>query len=341
MRGACGTKTSRLGILAVIALALVAALLAPPAGSADQKPPAGGKPGALLDPESRVLPTGDGSLHITYYKSPGDRESPVVVLLHMKDGSRFVWQGENGFARKLQKNGFAVITVDLRYHGESKAGGAVGTGNANQGGTKKKDKKKAGLDLKPGDFEAMAQIDMEAVKGFIKDEHQAENLNMNKMGIVGPEMGASIAAAYAEVDWEKEPYDDGPEGSQTPRGQDVRALVFISPQEKFHGMPMAKVISHLKDPSLDIAFLICCGSESQDKKESEKIYKMAATPESNKSRVYFMSYDKARLIGTDLLDKGLDLEDRMLKFFDKHLMKLDAPWRNRESRRAKIGKKKS
>jgi pimeloyl-ACP methyl ester carboxylesterase len=329
-----------LGILAVIGTALVAAVLAPPAGGADQKPPAGGKPGALLDPENRVLPTGDGSLHITYYKSPGDRESPVVVLLHMKDGSRFVWQGDNGFARKLQKSGFAVITVDLRFHGESKAGGAVGAGNANQGGNKKKDKKKAGLDLKPPDFEAMAQVDMEAVKGFIKDEHQAENLNMNKMGIVGPEMGASIAAAYAEIDWLKEPYDDGPEGSQTPRGQDVRALVFISPQEKFHGMPMAKVITELKDPAREIAILICCGSEAQDKRESDKIYKMANTPAINESRMYFKSYPNNRLIGTDLLDKGLDLEERMLAFFDKHLKKLDAPWRNRESRRAKIGKKK-
>ncbi len=340
MRRPSWKTTARTGFLAAIGAALVSAVWAPPAGFAAEK--AGGDKGGLVDPEDRVLTTDDGgALHITYYKSPGDRESPVVVLLHMKDSSRFVWGGENGFARKLQKNGFAVITVDLRFHGQSKVGGAVGTSNVNQGGGKKKDKKKAGLDLRPGDFEAMAEIDMEAVKGFIKDEHQAENLNMNKMGIVGPEMGASIAAAYAAIDWSKEPYDDGPPGAQTPRGQDVRALVLISPQEKYHGMAMAKVITELKDPALDIAFLICCGSEAQDRKESEKIYKMAATPELNKNRMYFKSYDKVRLIGTDLLDKTQDLEERMLAFFDKHLKKLDAPWRNRESRRKSIGKKKS
>jgi pimeloyl-ACP methyl ester carboxylesterase len=328
-----------MAFLAAMGAALVSAAWAPATGCAADK--AAGEKGALVEPEDRVLATEDnGSLHITYYKSTGDRESPVVVLLHMKDGSRFVWAGEDGFARKLQKNGYAVVTVDLRFHGQSKVGGAVGAGNANQGGSKKDKKKKGGLDLRPADFEAMAEIDMEAIKDFIKDEHQAENLNMNKMAIVGPEMGASIAAAYAAIDWDKEPYDDGPPGAQTPRGQDVRALVLISPQEKYHGMAMAKVITDLKDPALDIAFLICCGSEPQDRKESEKIFKMAATPESNKNRMYFKAYDKTRLIGTDLLGKGNDLEERMLTFFDKHLKKLESPWRNRESRRKTIGKKK-
>src|SRR5207302_455214 len=143
-------------------------------------------------------PTKDGlNLHVSYYKSTLEKDAAVVVLLHMKDGNRYVWQTEpDGFARKLQKDGFAVVTVDLRYHGENKAGGAAG--NANQGGAgKKKGKKAQGLDLKLGDFEAMAEIDMEAVKTFIYEEHQAGNLNMTKLGIVGPEMGASIAATYA------------------------------------------------------------------------------------------------------------------------------------------------
>ncbi|MGE5191780.1 MAG: alpha/beta hydrolase [Deltaproteobacteria bacterium] len=342
MRRAFWSTTARMGYLAAIGAAVALAGLAPPVSRAAQKAAAGGKGGGVLDREDRILQTRDGgNLHISYYKSPGDKESPVVVLLHMKDGSRFVWQGDKGFARRLQEQGFAVVTVDLRYHGESKVGGAVGAGNVNQGGGKKKDKKQAGLDLRPIDFEAMAEFDMQAVKGFIKDEHQAENLNMNKMGIVGPEMGASIAVAYAAIDWDMAPYDDGPVGAQTPRGQDVRALVLISPREKYHGMAMAKVITQLKDPALDIAFLICCGGEAQDKKESEKVFKMAATPAINESRMFFKSYDKARLTGTDLLDKGLDLEDRMLAFFDKHLKKLDAPWRNRESRRKKLDKKKT
>jgi pimeloyl-ACP methyl ester carboxylesterase len=327
--------TARWGLLATAGAML--ALVSLVGYAADKQP--GNKLADIPEPVDKILQTKDqGSLHITYYKSPGDRESPVVVLLHMKDGNRFVWQSkEGGFAPQLQKQGYAVITVDLRFHGQSKSGGAVGAGNANQGAGKKK--KKAGIDLKNSDLDAMVALDMEAVKDFIKDEHQAGNLNMNKMGIVGPEMGASIAVAYAALDWDKEPYDDAQPGFQTPRGQDVRALVLISPQEKYHGMAMAKLITPLKDPDMGIAFLICSSSDAQDKKESEKIYEMAATPSINKKRMYLQSYS-GKLTGTELLGKGLKIEDYMLVFFQKHLKDLEAPWRDRQSKRDKLNKKK-
>jgi pimeloyl-ACP methyl ester carboxylesterase len=342
MRCARWITTARVGLLAAVGVTQAMAEFVPAVGCAADKQPGDKQVGQLVGPEKKVFQTDDGkTVHATYFKSPGDRESPVVVLLHMKDGNRFVWQGgeEDSFARKLQKEEFAVITVDLRYHGESKVGGAVGAGNVNQGTGKKKDKKKAGLDLKPADLENMVEYDLEAVKEFIKEEHQAQNLNMNKMGIVGPEMGATIAVYYAVFDWDKEPYEDGRPGFQTPRGQDVRALALISPQEKFHGLPMAKAITRLKDPELGISFLICCGSEPQDFKDSDKIFKLLITPAINEKRMFFKDY-KARLTGTDLLDKQLDIEARMMAFFDKQLKQLDAPWRDRESKRNKLDKKK-
>ncbi len=332
---------ARWGLLAAFGVTIAGAM--PGAGRAADKLAGDKEIGQVVAPEKQIFPTEDGkSLHATYFKSPGDKESPVVVLLHMKDGNRFVWQGgeEDSFARKLQKEGFAVITVDLRYHGESKVGGTVGAGYANQGTGKKKDKKKAGLDLRPADLDAMVQYDLEAVKDFIKAEHQAKNLNMNKMGIVGPEMGATLAVHYAVLDWDKEPYEDGQPGFQTPRGQDVRALVLISPQEKFHGMPINKALAQLKDPELGISFLVCCGSEAQDFKDADKIFKLLSTPAINEKRMFFKDYKNTRLTGTDLLDKGNDIEVRMIAFFDKGLKQLDAPWRDRESKRNKLDKKK-
>jgi len=332
-----------MGLLGMMAGVLALAGFVPPveeSGRAADKDPAAAKTGDLPKPENKTLQTDDGgSLHITYYKSLGEQDAPVVVLLHMKDGNRFVWQGDKGFARRLQEGGYAVITVDLRFHGESKVGGAPGVTNVNQGTGKNKDKKKAGIDLRPIDLEAMVEFDMETVKAFIKGEHQAKNLNMNKMGIVGPEMGASVAVAYAALDWDKAPYDDAQEGFQTPRGQDVRAIVLISPQEKYKNMAMAKVITALKNPDLNISFLICSGSGAQDKKESEKIFEMAATPSINKKRMYFKSYP-AKQTGTDLLDKGLGIEDYMMAFFDEHLKKIDSSWRDRESKRKKLDTKK-
>jgi len=339
MRCARWRTTSRVWSIAAIAAIVATAGSAPSAARANQKTDK--KSAEFGEPEPRTLRTDDGvSLHITYYKSTAEKEAPVVVLLHMKDGNRFVWQNEGGFARRLQSEGYAVVTVDLRYHGESKLGGAVGVGNANQGGGKKKGKKAAGLDLKQGDYNAMFEFDMEAVKEFIKEEHQAGNLNMNKMGIVGPEMGASIAAFYAALDWAKAPYEDAQPGFQTPRGQDVRALVLISPENSYHGLTLAKVAPELKDPEKQIAILVCAGSDARDKAQSEKVYDMFLQPPAqNKKRMHYRPYP-AKLSGTDLLGKKLGIEEDMLVFFGEHLKKIDSPWRDRRSKRERLEKKK-
>ena len=269
------------------------------------------------------------------------------MLLHMKDGNRFVWQTEpDGFAKKLQKDGFAVVTVDLRSHGENKPGGAAAAGNANQGGAgKKKGKKAQGLDLKLADYESMVESDMEAVKQFIFEEHQAGHLNMNKMGIVGPEMGASIAVAYAVLDWNKPPHDDGQPGFQTPRGQDVRALVLISPEEKYHGIMMPKLLPALKDAEKQIAVLVCSGNDPREEAQAKKIFDMVNPPivgnkekdRLNSDRMYLKSFP-AKLTGTDLLDQKLGIEVLMENFFDKHLKKLEIPWRDRRNKRERAKK---
>ena len=323
---------ARVGLLAMLAMLAAAAGLVPSPGCAAPSD----KSTDLTKPENKTLRCDDGftNLHITYFRSPADKESPVVVLLHMKDGNRFVWQSEGGFAEVLQKAGYAVITVDLRFHGESKVGGAAGVANANQGtGKKNKGKKAAGLDLQPGDYKAMFAFDMEAVKDFIKEEHVKGNLNMNKMGIVGPEMGASVATYFAVLDWDKLPYEDAQPDFRTPKGQDVRALVLISPENKFHGLTMAATIPVLQDPEKNIAFLICCGSDLKDKAQSEKIFDMVLQRGvQTKKRMYFKEYN-AKLTGIDLLGQRLLIEENMLGFFNEHLQKLDSPWRERRSKR--------
>jgi pimeloyl-ACP methyl ester carboxylesterase len=334
------SSAARIGLLATIAVMAATAGLLPTTSRANQKAPPV-RPAQGEKVESRVLQAEDGfNVHISYYRSTGDRESPVVVLVHEQDGNRFIWQAEGGLARKLQASGYAVITVDLRYHGESKPAGGGAVGNANQG-TKKKGSKKTGPDLKPGDYNSMWQYDLEAVKDFIFKEHQDEKLNMHKLGIVGAGMGASVAAYFAVLDWDKEPYDDAPEPRfQTPRGQDVQALVLISPQEKFNGLVLSKAVTRLKDPDLGIAFLIASGSDPKDKAQADKIFEMAIQPPAlNKKRMYQQEY-KAKLTGTELLGQKLGLEEHILAFFDEHLKKIDSPWRDRRSKRERLQKKK-
>lgn len=337
MKRASALWRSRVGfVVAILAFSATLAIL--PAGISRA---AFREDEGLAPPENKSFQTKDGgTIHATYYKSPRGKDSAVVVLLHMKDGNRFVWQNKGGLAERLQEQGYAVITVDLRYHGESK--GNVAAGNVNQDKDKDKKKTAAGKkggagDLKPGDYKAMVEYDMEAVKKFIFEENQAENLNMNKLAIVGAEMGASIATAYAAVDWAKTPYADAQPGYQTPRGQDVRALVLISPQTSFHGLIMSPAITELRNKDFGVSFLVCVGKEDpQDKGQAKKIFDQAsALPDSDK-RMYKYDYP-GKLRGTDLLGRRLGIEEHILAFFEKHLKELDSQWRDRES---KLNRKK-
>jgi len=79
----------------------------------DAKQKAEGVPG--------VVTAADGwDIHYTYWESPMGKEAPVVILLHGKGQARLIWKALP-LAKELAKKQFAVIAVDLRKHGESKA----------------------------------------------------------------------------------------------------------------------------------------------------------------------------------------------------------------------------
>lgn len=309
-------------------LACLAALASGPLFAQGDKP--------LEPPSDRAVTTEDGvKIWFTYYKSNKGRESPVVVLLHENGGNRFNWK--NGLAEKLHGDGFAVIAVDLRQHGDSRPN----AGNANQPDPKK-GKKTAGPELIQGDYEAMARLDMEEIKNFIFKEHQQENLNMNKMGIVGAEMGASVAAYFAAIDWGKEPYQDGLPGTETPRGQDVHALVLISPQKNYHGIAMPTILQELRNPLFKIAFLFCVGkNDPQDRPgQTKSMFEQTAAlggKEGDKNERIFFRGDYAGTLRGNQLVTGphkQTVEGTIVKFLENHLKntKDATPWRDRQSK---------
>lgn len=267
--------------------------------------------------EDKTLTTKDNvDIKITYFKSTGGPETPVVVMLHGQGGNRLVWKP---YAEALQKADYAVITVDLRGHGES-AGGA---------GTATTGKKAATVSLKPRDYAAMVAGDLEAVKKFIYEEHQKKQLNMNKLGLVAADMSTPIAIAYTEVDWLKTPYDDAPTPAQcTPRGQDVQALVLISPEASVPGVNIGKSITLLRE--LRRPVLIGVGSKvAADMAAANKMYDQIAPKK--EEYVYLEKYD-AKLSGTDLLGKNLKLESHLFNFLNKHVKDVKSEWRDRQSK---------
>ncbi len=268
--------------------------------------------------EKQLFAAGDRwPIAITYFESTEGKESPVVVMLHGKDGNQLVWK--NGFARRLQNAGYAVITVDLRKHGQSRPVGGGGVA--------------AATEVRPNDYLPMVVYDLEAVKHFIYQEHQAEKLNMRKLAIIAADMSAPIAISFAANDWVKKPYNDAPTpAASTPRGQDVRALVLLSPTASLPRVIATKPLNFLRSPALGVSFLIVSGTrDAQDRGDAKRMYDQLTAIQLNKPRMYHEKYD-TKFRGTDLLGKKLPVEDAMFTFLNKHVKQLPDPWRTRKSR---------
>jgi len=114
--------------------------------------------------------TTDGQT-IAYNYYPGKDNMPGVILLHMLGRTKNDW---NLFAEMLQKNGYHVIAIDLRGHGESFGNLAT---------------------FKPTDFNNMV-FDVAAAKEVL----ESHNANTHKLVIIGASIGANVALNYGAKD---------------------------------------------------------------------------------------------------------------------------------------------
>jgi pimeloyl-ACP methyl ester carboxylesterase len=307
------------GFCSVIAAALVATLATGPASGA-------------LPPEVVSLVTGDGvQLRITYFPSPkraGTAEAKQVspvVLLHDHKATRALF---NPLALRLQAIGdapkgaaFAVVTVDLRGHGESTRrqtpDGNVTTLDA------------AKL-TKPG-LVAMTTLDMEALRSFLVDKNDAGALNLNKLCIVGTGMGANVAVNWALLDWST------PSLVNVKQSQDVKALVLISPKWTYTGLsfqtPMKSRV--LKE---NLAWLIVYGEQDvkakadidRIEKQLERFHPKPPTGAGQpSSRLQVVGW-KSKLHGATLLTQaGQPLEEKIVQFLVEHVGNVQLPWSSR------------
>ena len=69
--------------------------------------------------KSIELKTEDGVKIAADFYPAKEKSAPAVVLLHMMPSTKESWKN---FAKKLNKNGFQCLAIDLRGHGESEKG---------------------------------------------------------------------------------------------------------------------------------------------------------------------------------------------------------------------------
>lgn len=322
----CSTKRSRTGLCRAAILGLVASLAVLGAETVRAQAPTG-KAGV---PEDKTLTTKDGvEIRITYFPGTGGKDSPVVVMLPGKGGSRLIYnnapQGAKPLAKALQELGYAVVTVDPRGHGESTGGPAHGGG-----------KKAAPQELKARDYQNIVNFDLEAVKKFLFDEHQKQSLNMAKLAIVAADALTPVAAEYALLDWSKKPYEDNAVPAlQTPRGQDVKCLVLLTPDTSTPGMPMSAIGAKLRQ--LPIAVLLAVGTkDTANLSTANKLFEQLVPKKQEAETVFLQKYE-GKFKGTDLLFKRLNppVEVHLVGLLDKFLKPLNIDWRDRRSELAK------
>ena len=290
----------------LMAIAWLGLLISAPCLFAQQKPT---KPEIA---EKDLITKDDFKLKITYFKSTAGPDAPVIVMLHGKRGTRLQWKG---LASDLQQKGdFAVVTVDLRGHGESPL------------------HKKA--ELRKSDYQAMVALDMEAVKEFLLEEHTKKHLNMNKLGIVACEFSASVAILFTELDWEKIPFDDSPTvADKTPRGQDVQALALISPDANTPGLSTIKAIAAIRALKRPIMIAVA-DKNAHDLAAATKIFdQLIVKKDKEKDKEdppYLWKYEE-NFSGMDLVTKNPNVRNHIFAFLTKYVKEYKSEWRERRS----------
>jgi dienelactone hydrolase len=206
------------------------------------------------------LETTDGvRIAAWHYPAPaGEKAVATVILVHDIEGSH---NTVDHLARSLQRAGCTVVAPDLRSHGASGSRGEGGPGP------------RADADprlLKKNDLETIAAAaggrlreqssvrgDIEAVRTWIKRRSDGNAIDIDRLCVVGSGLGATLAAMWTVADWNWQPTTTGPQGQQ------VRALVLVSPVLATKGVSLTGPLA--TEPfKRSVPIMVFSGSKDKD-----------------------------------------------------------------------------
>lgn len=313
-----------------LTLTLMLPLVCPAIGWAQAKT----APNARASKEKNELPppvelkgndllTRDGvMLKGAFYPGTKGKDTVPVVLLHSSKGDRKEYVA---LAPMLQQRGYAVLVPDLRGFGDSTqvvVGGQI--------------REVSNTRLKPSDYKAMVTQDMETIKGFLLRQNDDGQLNVNKLCVVGAEMGASVALHWAKLDW------SWPMLTGLKQGQDVKGLVLLSPTWSFPGLPANAALN----PAVrsQISMLLVVGADDSDAaSDLKRLHRVVRRDEDSlppqKKTLFFFELETklqgAKLLGLGMLGvKGVpnakvSVEALIASFIEARLAQQDYPWLKR------------
>lgn len=195
---------------------------------------------------------GSPPLAATYYQSKLGMAAPVVLLVHEKGQAGRDFEAPidelkgQGLAPWLQKQGYAVLVLDLRGHGNSKGPQGAGGGNLRDRAADPKAKDDAG-----GDWKRMID-DLQAAYSFLVDRNNNGELNLHKFAALGLGEGATLLAAWAASDSGAVP--------NSGHTSDLAALAWVSPTAEAGDL---RLISAARSIAPRIPTLVLSGDEDQ------------------------------------------------------------------------------
>lgn len=189
------------------------------------------------------------NLSCTWLPGMREKETVPVLLVHDWGSSR---KGLLALAQHLQKElGCAVLVPDLRGHGGS---------TSLVGGGKKLDAKQMNKNEIP-----LVTEDIEACKRFLKERHNAGELNLEMLTVIACGDSTPVVATWALADWQWPPYKG------VKQGQDVKLMILLSPVRKFETLSLSGLIKSpiFSNPRVDGITTVLFWDSTQDASEKE------------------------------------------------------------------------
>ncbi|TWT82777.1 Alpha/beta hydrolase family protein [Planctomycetes bacterium CA13] len=263
-------------------------------------------------PTTETLRTRDGiSLRTFYFPSDQEKNAIPVILIHE-------WQGQGSPYLKLvlalRDAGCAVLIPEFRGHGGSKeftdVRGRTQTFNPATMGKR--------------DIESILSFDLEEAKQFLKKKNNNGELNLNALVLIGVREGSIFAAHFTSRDWR------WPSIGRIKQGQDVKAIVMISPEKQIKGFSVDSVLTDINLIRLPI--MVVAGDTSTDAPEANRIAKRI---ESYKKRLgqgeakgFKQEKLKTSLSGQALVNEESDLIPAVVSFVTENVTISDSvnPW---------------
>ena len=171
----------------------------------------------IENPETVVLVTKDNvELRAEWFPGKPGKTTVPVILIHDWAGNRKDLYSMADYLHR--EKGFSVIVPDLRGHGQSIS-------------RKNSDKEIKAQDFRKNDFIGILE-DIEACKRFLvaKNNLGEVNIDLLVIGVVGKM--SPFAVDYTLRDWQWTPL------AGVKQGQDVKAVVMISPEKRFKSASM-------------------------------------------------------------------------------------------------------